>query len=354
MVDDYTTHLLAELARRRGIVYVGFAYSYFPGKVQITQFGYGVPLDVREPSDIEVEDVLAKISERTFRQNYLQGDSYTRLRHLVAMMRYRTKQVVFGLKARLQNDPLQMHYAGLPFVAERRNWRDFPSESDFHGDWRHRLDGIKDQSTKPILYFPLGYFPEATIDYWIVDRRVLQYQQLVLDICLILSPYFRVVVKEHLHMLGARGTAFYREVRNIPGVVSIPPLEFSNDVLALSAVVLMGAGSIGVEAFIRGKPVVTFSNTSYWFSRSNSAYLDLADIQNWPALIEAKRQEYTVPDEGEKLEFIRQCLRSTMRQQRPGSRWPICNTEDLRNLLHVAISNGTLSVDKGVDGILVN
>ena len=346
MVDEYSTHLLAELARRRSIVYVGFAYSYFPEKTQITQFGFGSPLDVREPSDVETTETFSTISERTFRQNYLQKATYTKLRHLKAMLRYQVKRIVFFAKSRLEGDPLNLHYACLPFVVERRCWSDFPSKTDFHQDWQQRLDTKTNSLIKPVIYMPLGYFPEATIDYWIADKRILQYQELVLHICQALSPFFRVVVKEHLHMLGARSTAFYRKLRDLPGVVSVPPLEYSNDVLERADVVLIGAGSIGVESFIRGKPVVSFCNTSYWFTHADAAYLDIGSIHAWPVAIGEKIRAYVAPTEKQQLEFVRQCLRSTMRTQRPGRRWPICNPDDLSKTLNIAIEQqaGSLAI----------
>lgn len=339
MVDEYSTHLLAEMARRRMIVYAGFAYSYFPTKTQVTLFGNGAPLDVREPTDAETIETLAEISGRTFRQNYLQKASYTRLRHLKAIMRYQIKRLVFSIKARVENDPLNLHYACLPFVVERRRWSDFPAKGDFHQEWRQRLNGVSAVNTaaKPIVYMPLGYFPEATIDYWIENKRVLQYQDTVIRICQNLSPFYRIVVKEHLHMLGARSTEFYRKLRDLPGVVSVPPLEFSNDVLACADAVLMGAGSIGVESFIRGKPIVTFCKTSYWFEHASAAYLDLEDLDPWPTVIREKIRTYSTPSESQKLTFIRQCLRSTMRTERLGKIWPICNTEDLRKMLDTTL-----------------
>lgn len=339
MVDDYITHLLAELTRRRGLVYVGFAYSYFPGKAQVTQFGHGMPLNVRAPSDGETADVLEQISTRTFRQNYKQKDTYTRMRHIMAMLRYRAKQVVFAWHRWRQRDSLHMHFACLPYVVERRHWRDFPADSDFHCDWRRRIESGNDGSSRPLLYFPLGYFPEATIDYWIENRKALQYEQLVGEICATLGQHFRVVVKEHLHMVGARNTAFYRHLRDLPGVTSVPPLEFSNDVLNAADVVLMGAGSIGVESFIRGKPIVSFCDRSYWFSHARATPLDLDTIPDWPGRIHAALAVHITPSPEERFEFVRQCLRSTMRQARPGVVWPICDPDDLAAAIRTATTS---------------
>lgn len=333
MVDEYVTHLTAEIARRRGLVYVGYAYSYFPEKIQATRYSNGEAHRLREPANDEVRLTLEQISQRTFRQNYAQADTYTPTRHVKAMLRYRVKQVVFAIKARLDRDPLNVHYGCLPYVVERRRWRDFPKAADFHVDWKSRVEAPVGGDPRPIVYMPLGYFPEATIDYWIEDKKILDYQAQVLRICALLGTRFRVVAKEHLHMLGGRSPVFYRKLRDTPGVISVPPLEFSNDVLGIADVVLMGAGSVGVEAFIRGKPIVSFSDRSYWFASSGASYVDLADLSAWPDKIGAVIASYSPPSPERRFEFARECLRSTMRTQRPGRVWPICNPEDLRQAL---------------------
>jgi hypothetical protein len=334
MVDDYVTHLFSETARRRGIPFIGYCYSYFPGRSQATLYEGGVAHRLRRPDDEEVARTLAQISERTFRQNYLQKDVYTRLRHIKAMLRYQVKRVVFKLMGWRDRDPLHVHYGCLPYVVERRRWRDFPADTDFHPDWRERLEAGAAQA-KPVVYMPLGYFPESTIDYWIRDKRILDYETVMLRVVGLLGKEFRVVVKEHLHMLGARNPEFYRRLRDTPGVVSVPPSEYSNDVLGLSDVVLMGAGSIGVEAYIRGKPIVAYSNESYWFAASGARYIDLAAIDTWPGIITEAMRAHTPPKESQKFEFVRECLCSTMRTLRVGRIWPICVPDDLKAALEL-------------------
>jgi hypothetical protein len=348
MVDDYVTHLLAELSLLRNVVFVGYAYSYFPGKIQTTRYASGQPHDLREPGNEEVRETLEQISQRTFRQNYLQKDTYSGWRHLRAMLRYRVKRVIFSFRAWLEDDPLHMHYACLPYVVERRHWRDFPSPADFHADWRTRVrPAFRSASHHPILYFPLGYFPEATIDYWIEDREFLNYENAVLHICKFLSSHFHVLVKEHLHMLGGRSPIFYRKLRDMPGVTSVPPLEFSNDVLATSDILVIGAGSIGVEAFIRGKPIASFCDRSYWFSHAGATSLNLRELENWPEILRESIRTYRKPTEVEHLEFVRQCLRSTIRTRRAGKRWPICDPEDLDRALLAATEKAARPIARG-------
>lgn len=354
MVDEYITHLLSEIAKRRGIVYVGYIYSYFPGRAQVVLFSDGRPLKVRDPSEMEVSETLAEVSPHTFRQNYKQRSNYSRIQHLKSMLRYRIKQIVFSFLVWRDDDPFNLHYRCLPYVVERRHWRDFPSESDFHQNWSQIIRKLKNNQVKPIVYFPLAYFPESSTDYWIANKEILDYQNLTLKILTILSEKFTVIVKEHMHMMGGRDTEYYREIKRIDGVISVPPSVNSNDVLSMSDAVILGGGSVGIESFVRGKPILTFCNTSCWFSASGATELDLSDISSWVEKISEAILTYEAPFDIQKQEFLKQCLQSTMRIKKSGKLWPICNTEDLRYLLSITISNGVLDTDTKLSNNSIN
>ncbi|MGL4812384.1 MAG: hypothetical protein ACRCXM_11460, partial [Beijerinckiaceae bacterium] len=88
MVDEYVTHLTSTIARKRGIAYVGYAGSFFPGRIQLTQFGNGVAFDVREPDVVEIDSTIATILQPRFRQDYAQKLAYSRGRHAKLTARY--------------------------------------------------------------------------------------------------------------------------------------------------------------------------------------------------------------------------------------------------------------------------
>jgi hypothetical protein len=341
MVDEYITHLLSEILKRRGIIYVGYIYSYFPERAQIVLFSDGSPLKVREPSEKEVRETLATVSSQSFRQNYKQRNNYSRLQHLKSMLRYRVKQLAFNLLAQFENDPLNLHYGCLPYVVERRHWHDFPSKNDFHQNWRQLIEQSKRYQDKPIVYFPLAYHPESSTDYWIENKSILDYQNTTLSIFKILREHFIIVVKEHMHMLGGADTKYYREIKQINGVISVPPLANSNDVLLMSDIVILGGGSVGIESFIRGKPILSFCKTSLWFKASGATELDLSNIPSWVDKINRTILTYEMPSEFQKKEFLKCCLESTLRMKESAGIWPICNTEDLRHLLDITISKDT-------------
>lgn len=340
MVDEYVTHLLSMLSRKRGIRYVGYAYSYFPGLIQATEYEYGRPFDFREPSVDEVREVIAKITKPFFRQDYGQRTNYTIRRHLFGTARYRVKQIVFAAKAVRERDPWNVHYALTPYIAERRHIRDFPSAADFARDWKTDVAQAR-RAGRTVVYMPLGYHPESTIDYWTPDTCIVDYDDQVVAMAKALAPHVTLVIKEHPHMMGARSRALYGRLRAVPGTVLVHPLEFSTEVLEASDAMMLGAGSGGVEAVLRDRPVFSFVATSYWFESSGATYLNLQRMDGWADVIRAGLRGYQPMSAAAKQGFIAGCLASTVRPRPGAMRWPHCDLGDLERLLATALGPGS-------------
>lgn len=336
MVDEYVTHLVSLLARKRGIRYIGYAYSFFPDLIQVTEFENGQPLNIREPSPDEVQAVIDRLTQGYFRQDYGQRTNYSRKQHVLGLFRYRVKQGVFWAKALRDRDPWNVHYAITPYIVERRRLTDYPSETDFDVDWKQRISSGR-EGNKGVTYLPLGYFPESTIDYWTPNSAIIDYESMIVKMARSLAADFIVVIKEHPHMLGARDRAFYDRLRSIDGVVLVHALAYSSEVMRLSDCVVLGAGSGGVEAVLTDKPVFSYVDTSYWFAASGATYLDLDDIDSWPEQIRALITAHVPLEAKEKAAFIAHCLASTIRQRPGKKRWPHCDLADLDRLLSLGL-----------------
>lgn len=336
-VDEYVTHLLSILATRRGARFIAYAFSYFPGRAQLVQRSDGLAFDVREPDDAEISSTLQSIAPAHFRQDYAQPTQYSRWRHALRVARYQVKRAAFAIKSRLERDPWNLHYAVTPFIVERRRLSDFPSASLFSADWRTSLSELMTRRPGlPVAYLPLAYFPESTTDYWVADTSILDYENRVLEICRALSSRMIVVVKEHLHMLGARRPAFYAQLNAIGSTLSVDPAESSNIVLQAIDAVVMGGGSVGVEAYLRDKPVFSYCHDSFWFRPSGAFALDLAAIDGWSDRIVEGLSKYRPPAEQARREFVRSCLRSTVRTRPGARRWLLMDPTDLRQVLSAA------------------
>jgi hypothetical protein len=298
-VDDYVTHLLSLIAEQQGIPYIGFCSSYFPDYTQITVGWDGACAVGRVATRAESEAALARVSGDRFRQDYDNMKLYDFRVHAQRVARYWCKRVYFELARRLRGTPQHVHYLLQPFLAQQKRLRDYPRHS-FHADWDSRW---RNSGRLPV-YIPLGYTPECSTDYMILDMRYIDYETTIIRIAERLARDFTVLIKDHFHMQGIRDLAFYDRLREIPGVVLVPPGVNSNALLARGVDhVLSGGGSVGVEATIRGKKLYAFSDTIYWQPPSGSRFLKLDELEDWPEQIRSFQ-----PAPSDPVGFVQTCL----------------------------------------------
>lgn len=299
-VDDYITHLFSLIAERRSIPYLGLCSSYFPGYTQVCLGWNGLGAKGYVASPTESQAVLEAVSGREFRQDYNILTKYNAVVHAKRVVRYWIKRTWFTYLRRIHKVPFHLHYLVQPFLGQQKRLRDYPFSSCFHEDWRQRIDA----ATQPVIYLPLGHTPEAGTDYMIGDTSFINYEDVILNIVKTLSSSMTVLVKDHFHMSGVRRTRFYTDLKTIDGVILVPSGVNSNSLLSqYVSRVLVGAGSVGIEATIRGKQVFTFSASAYWYEASGALHLDLKGLEKWPEQISSAKFNGARPEV-----FIQSCL----------------------------------------------
>ncbi len=110
-------------------------------------------------------------------------------------------------------------------------------------------------------YFALHYQPEMTTmvlaPYW-QDQLAL-----VENIARSLPPGMKLYVKEHVPMMGMRPLGYYDRIRAIPNVRLVDPFLSSLELARDAEIVVTISGTVGWEAALLGRPVVTFGRVFY-------------------------------------------------------------------------------------------
>ena len=78
-----------------------------------------------------------------------------------------------------------------------------------------------------------------------------------------MSDSFHFLIKEHPGVIGGRGIKFYKSLSHLENVTFVPTEANSNELIEESDAVLVWTGSVGFEAALRGKPVLTVCNPYY-------------------------------------------------------------------------------------------
>lgn len=138
-------------------------------------------------------------------------------------------------------------------------WRAARADSMLAGSYL-REDDLEDVD---YTFFPLHTEPEVTL--LVHSRPFVNQVEAVRGIARSLPIGMKLVVKEHPWSIGRRSRAFYRKLLEIPNVRLADPALESTQLIRHARMVATIAGSIGFEAVIAGRPVVTLGHTPYEF-----------------------------------------------------------------------------------------
>jgi hypothetical protein len=111
------------------------------------------------------------------------------------------------------------------------------------------------------VLYPLHFQPEATT--LVLAPYYLDQLALIEDIVKSLPAGYRLYVKEHMSSRGRRPLSYYRRIRNTFGVRLLGPDENSWQLIQNAAAVVVITGTMGWEALLYEKPVITFGKPFY-------------------------------------------------------------------------------------------
>ena len=132
-----------------------------------------------------------------------------------------------------------------------------------HSHWRLRGDyvPVRELERREYVFVPLHPEPETTLHAR--NRHLLNQIEMVRSVAQNLLAGMCVVVKEHPAAIGKRAFGYYRKLREIPNVLLADPALEPGVLIDNAQLVATVASSVGLEALIRGKPVVTFGTAPF-------------------------------------------------------------------------------------------
>jgi hypothetical protein len=119
-----------------------------------------------------------------------------------------------------------------------------------------------DKFAAPFAFFPLHFEPEVALQVY-AQNYVKKQLSLIRQIAASLPAGMSLVVKDHPRAAGYRHYAFYDELLNIPNVALADATLPAARIIQKADLITIISGTIGLEAALCGKPVITFGHTEY-------------------------------------------------------------------------------------------
>lgn len=111
------------------------------------------------------------------------------------------------------------------------------------------------------VFFPLHTQPESSID---VQASLYSNQvEFIKNICRVLPHELKLYVKVHPTDVDGQPLSFFRKISKIPGAILVDYNFPSSDLISNASCIITMTGTAGIEAALKGIPVITFSNNFY-------------------------------------------------------------------------------------------
>jgi hypothetical protein len=255
-IDSYVTDMLERRARARGIPYFELTTSALPGMSMLLYRGMLIASQETPDSDV-VAARVAEIADPEFAPVYVQNaKTFTRAKFHRTQMYFGLRGAFFQLYAWATGDRFNLRCLDAqPWLGHKARASDVRIVDMVEHDWLSKLQAFP--KSRRVL-FGLQMFPEAAIDYWVDDLRLIQQEDMLIDLARRLSDAgFQIVVKDHPLQFGFRQTAFLQELKTIPNIVLVPYEVSGNAMLAQCGVSVTATGTLGLQAALLGNASVT-------------------------------------------------------------------------------------------------
>jgi hypothetical protein len=291
-IDNYVMDVMKRISSLHNIESIRLIGFFVSGYYRFIDLGMGVP--VREVSDSEVNKVYEGLTMKA--QSYLAISKKKSVKNAIRdYMSYNYRYIFrYVFKHKIQGR-LEYEYQFMPY------FKGFHKLSKVNaGKYFDDISIIKDKKDKDMIFIPLHYHPEATVDYWVEDRRCADYlNSLIKLIAFFNNINVTVVFKEHPNYYLRRSLSFYKKIKSFSNTVILNPFIPTQLVFDLVSSICVYTGSAGLEGMMLNKKVYTVTENYYTFN-------DLPYYTEFG-------KEYNFFSEEKKKNIIRKILVTTLR-----------------------------------------
>ncbi len=191
---------------------------------------------------------------------------------------------------------------------------------------------VKPNFKEKFVFFPMHFEPETST--MIQAPAYVNQINLIENIAKSLPIEYKLYVKEHPQMIadGTRSFSHYQKLREIPNVVLVDPNVDAHEYIKHCSLVTTINGTVGWEAILLKKPVITFGRVFYNYL---SFVQKCTEIDKLPKIIE-RTLERNPHNEKELIDFLAVVLEASF-QANYYTLWVQHSYEKVRDHPHMKI-----------------
>jgi hypothetical protein len=225
-------------------------------------------IDQQVPDYMKPQSLGGMIGEMSISRKYLRTE---KLRHVLRSWRYRTRYREDCALAFQHGDPIRLSMAFLKRAALRRLRASFVAKY-------YQTTVPADES---FLLYPLHFHPEASTS--VLAQDFIDELSVIKAIAFRLPAGMKLYVKEHPSAIALQPRSFYRQLDALPNVRLLAAGMRAKELARRSRGVVCLTSTLGFEAAVLNRPVITFGDVLYGY------FPNVRMIRDYSALDDALR-----------------------------------------------------------------
>lgn len=268
-IDDFTSYFLYKFSKEKNIPFYYYVYARLGSGVFLSNSTNTGPVSLNEKFKQEVnnyctlqggfeetKDFVNKYIKDKKQPYYVSDGSM-----LYKVFSFNDFKRLYLSFKRYLNDKETFHAYENPLVFPFKRLHKITRKTRYKRYFKNSLLQTEDLKNQEYFIYPLHFHPEAAT---LIQGRWLNDQKVIIEmISKALPSNVMLVVKEHKVSIGRRPLQFYRQIDKYHNVRFV---DESSDVYSLiqnSKGVVTISSSMGLEAILLNKPVITFGDIHY-------------------------------------------------------------------------------------------
>ena len=259
-IDRYPMDVMNRVAKRYNIDHLEITVSVLNNFSMILKLGEILSLPNNLLSTITEKDAYNQLIDDNYKPNYVSKSKFNKFRWLYIYTYQNIRALAFKFIMLIENDHLSLHYLDSQMqLGHKITLKDIKVFKFINYNYQ---DIFKKQDKTNVI-IALQLYPEASIDYWVRDMGIVDYENFLIHVIQSFSKLgYNVFLKDHPLQFGYRTTEFLEKATLIDNVFFLPYESNVNYLMKFCKISFTTTGTIGLQASING--LVSFVTPSYY------------------------------------------------------------------------------------------
>jgi hypothetical protein len=277
-IDRYPMDVLERVAKRYGVEYFEVTACLFDNTSMLLKRGKVVKMPNGIEKSISFEEAYSTLVSPKYTPVYVRKPKkYNKIKWLKVFSWQYARDIVFKLIMILERDRRSLHYLDSQmYLKHKASLSDIFVNKYINYNYQEVMQNNPKEKN---VIIALQLYPEASIDYWVEDMEIVNYEPFMLKLVKLLSNEgYNIFLKDHPLQFGFRQVKFIKDAIQLPNVHFLPYNSDINEMLENVSISVTTTGTVGLQAALRG--IISIVTPSYYSNSTDFIVLNSVNDLN--------------------------------------------------------------------------